>query len=126
MSAALPKSKRVKFGDKEVEVRKLNLMGIATLLKALESIPDELLHQKAGTDGKEFIKMLPGIIVTLLPKYSNLVAEILENQIEGREILEGDLDQVFNLIETFLEVNDIPTVMARMGKVKDLAMGKAK
>ena len=69
MSAALAATKKVQFGERKIEVKKLNLRGIATLLKALESIPDELLNQKEG-EGKNFIKKLPTIIVELLPKYS--------------------------------------------------------
>lgn len=125
MSAALAATKKVQFGERKIEVKKLNLRGIATLLKALESIPDELLNQKEG-EGKNFIKKLPTIIVELLPKYSELVSEILEGQVSGAEIQEGDLNQVFDLVEAFLEINDINGIMTRMGKVKDLAMGKAK
>lgn len=125
MSAALAATKKVQFGERKIEVKKLNLRGIATLLKALESIPDELLNQKEG-EGKNFIKKLPTIIVELLPKYSELVSEILEGQVSGAEIQEGDLNEVFDLVEAFLQINDINGIMTRMGKVKDLAMGKAK
>lgn len=118
MSKALETKKTVKFGEKEIEIKKLNLRKIGTLFGALESVPEAFLK------GQGDIKELPQVIMELLPKYADLAADLLDNQITGEELLDADFDAIFDLIEAFLNVNDIPKIMERAGKVKALATGK--
>jgi len=119
MSKALETKKTIKFGEKEIEIKKLNLRKIGKLFGALESVPETFLK------GQGDIKELPQVIMELLPKYADLAADLLDNQVTGEELLEADFDAIFDLIEAFLNVNDIPKIMERAGKVKALATGKA-
>ncbi len=124
-SKAVEKVQTVTINGKTVEVKKLNLRKIARLFSAIEGIPDEFLNEAGAVQtNAEFVRKLPQLIVEILPKYANLAAEILDNQIEGDDIVDADFDEVFDLVEVFLTVNDIPKVMERVGKVQALATGK--
>jgi len=120
MSKAIENKIAVKIGDKEIEIKKLNLRKIGRLFGALDSVPDAFLK------GQGDVKELPNLIMELLPKYADLAAETLDNQITGEELLEADFDTVFDIIEAFLKVNDVPKIMERAGKVKALATGTVK
>ncbi len=125
MSNALEKEKIVKIGDKKVVVKKVSLRKIANLFKAIDGVPDEFLNETGAGEqsNAEFMRKLPELILELLPKYADLAAETLDNQVSGDEIVDADFDQIFDLVETFLEVNNIPKIMQRVGKVKALAVG---
>jgi hypothetical protein len=118
MSNAIQKEMTVEFLEREITIKKLNLKKVARLIGAVGDIPQEFLQ------GQGDVSNLPAIVMELLPKYADLAAEILENQITGDELVEADFDEVLNVVEAFLQVNDIPRIMERVGKVKALATGK--
>lgn len=121
------KNQIVTIAGKEVEVRKLTLRKIANLFSVVEGIPDEFLNQTGeSVSNAEFLRKLPTLIVEILPKYANLASETLDNQVTGEDIENADFDEVFDLVEAFLRVNDIPKIMERVGKVTALATGSAK
>lgn len=121
MSEVIADQMVVKIGDVDVTVKKLNLRKIANLSKALKDLPADLLNQKEVATNADFLKGLPDVIMEVLPKYTDLVAQTLHNQVTGDQIEEADIDELFDLVEAFLEVNNIPKVIARLGKMKALA-----
>ncbi len=123
MSDVLPASKTVQIDGKSVEVKKLSLRQIISLSRAIQDIPKEFLDGADQKDNAAFIKEIPMVLMELLPKYSELVSETLDGQISGEAIQNADIDELFDLVEAFLEINNIPKVMERVGKVKALAVG---
>lgn len=110
--------KVVVVGGKEVTVERLNLRRISKLLTAIDALPQEVVNDaKAGNEA-----FVSGI-VEALPKIADIVCDVLKNQITPDELLEADFDEVFDLVEGFLEVNNVPKIMKRLGKVKTLATG---
>ena len=125
-STVLQTSKVVVVNDKYVTVDKLNLRRMAKLLSAIEALPDEMLvdakEAATGTDG-ETTKTFIGGIIAVLPDIADIVCNVLKNQLTADELLDADFDEVFDLVEAFLEVNNVPKLMKRLGKVKTLATG---
>lgn len=109
------KSIKVKFADREIEVKKLPLGRYAELMRAIKELPKTLGGVDALSENDIF-ERLPELIASSLPDAINILVIATDlTELELRE--EGGLDDAIRVLVAVIEVNNYKEVYESVKKV---------
>lgn len=124
------KTKTLKIADKSVVLTKLSIRKMATVLNGITNLPDELKNSIVNLDtlsNDQALAQFPTIIATALPHIAGMVAKACDSKDITEDFLldECGFDDVVELVEAWLELNNIAGILDRVKKMQALYLKNA-
>lgn len=119
------KTKTLKIADKEILLTKLSIRKMAEVLNGITNLPDELKNSIVNLDSlsnEDALVQFPTIIATALPHIAGMVAKACDSKDITEDFLldECGFDDVVELVEAWLELNNIAGILDRVKKMQAL------
>lgn len=124
------KTKSLKIADKSVVLTKLSIRKMAEVLNGITNLPDELKNSIVNLDtlsNDQALAQFPTIIATALPHIAGMVAKACDSKDITEDFLldECGFDDVVELVEAWLELNNIAGILDRVKKMQALYLRNA-
>ena len=124
------KTKSIKIADKSVVLTKLSIRKMAEVLNGITNLPDELKNSIVTLDtlsNDQALAQFPTIIATALPHIAGMVAKACDSKEITEDFLldECGFDDVVELVEAWLELNNIAGILDRVKKMQALYLKNA-
>lgn len=124
------KTKTIKIADTSVVLTKLSIRKMATVLNGITNLPDELKNSIVNLDtlsNDQALAQFPTIIATALPHIAGMVAKACDSKDITEDFLldECGFDDVVELVEAWLELNNIAGILDRVKKMQALYLKNA-
>lgn len=124
------KTKTLKIADKSVVLTKLSIRKMAEVLNGITNLPDELKNSIVNLDtlsNDQALAQFPTIIATALPHIAGMVAKACDSKDITEDFLldECGFDDVVELVEAWLELNNIAGILDRVKKMQALYLKNA-
>lgn len=122
------KTKTLTLADKKVTINKLPLKKLAETINDLSNLPDELKQTVINLDtlsNEEALAKAPMLIATALPHMAGVVAKASNSDDITEDFLlnECGLDDAIELVEAWIELNNIKGILDRVKKMQALYLG---
>lgn len=124
------KTKTLKIADKSVVLTKLSIRKMAEVLNGITNLPDELKNSIVTLDtlsNDQALAQFPTIIATALPHIAGMVAKACDSKDVTEDFLldECGFDDAVELVEAWLELNNIAGILDRVKKMQALYLKSA-
>lgn len=124
------KTKTLKIADTNVVLTKLSIRKMAEVLNGITNLPDELKNSIVTLDtlsNDQALAQFPTIIATALPHIAGMVAKACDSKDITEDFLldECGFDDVVELVEAWLELNNIAGILDRVKKMQALYLKNA-
>lgn len=119
------KTKIITIADKKVTLTKLSIRKLAQTLNEITNLPDELKNTLTNLDtlsNDQALAQFPTIIATALPHMAGMVAKACDSKEITEDFLldECGFDDAVELVEAWLELNNIAGILERVKKMQAL------
>jgi hypothetical protein len=124
------KTKTIKLAGKNITLTKLSIRKLADTINGLANLPDELKTTLTNLDtlsNDQALAQFPTIIATALPHMAGMVAKACDSKDVTEEYLldECGFDDAIELVEAWLELNNVVGIMERIKKMQALYLRNA-
>lgn len=105
--------------QKEITIKKLPIGKIIKLLNNIEKLPEPLV-KLSTEDEAELIRSLPMQLALILPEVADIIVKAVDDEKLTKDYLLNEcyFEDAVLIIETFLDVNNVQSIIARVKKIQ--------